>query len=368
VIGKVLMTTDAVGGVWNYSMDLCRHFVANGTEVALAAMGRPLSEDQATESGDIKGLQVFESNFKLEWMEDPWDDIRSAGGWLMGISSAFRPDVVHLNSYSFGTLSWDAPTVVVCHSCVCSWWESVRKEPIPRQWDFYRSEVRQGLRAADMVVAPTSAMGEASERLYGPFKKLKVIPNGRDFAQYVPSEDKEPIVFAAGRFWDKAKNIEALRQAAPFIGWPIYVAGEMSGESDCEVHALGQLTRADMAGWLSRASIYALPARYEPFGLSILEAALSGCALVLGDIPSLRENWSGCALFVDPESPNELAMAIQLLIDDPLARSALSKNARLRASSFGTAKCGRAYLETYREVIRGGDSLVDDYARAASCR
>ena len=34
-----------------------------------------------------------------------------------------------------------------------------------------------------------------------------------------------------------------------------------------------------------------LPARYEPFGLSILEAALSGCALVLGDLPSLRELW-----------------------------------------------------------------------------
>ncbi len=33
-----------------------------------------------------------------------------------------------------------------------------------------------------------------------------------------------------------------------------------------------------------------LPARYEPFGLSVLEAALSGCALVLGDIPSLRES------------------------------------------------------------------------------
>ena len=46
----------------------------------------------------------------------------------------------------------------------------------------------------------------------------------------------------------------------------------------------GQLTTAEVRNVINTASIYALPARYEPFGLSILEAALSGCALVLGDI------------------------------------------------------------------------------------
>jgi hypothetical protein len=44
-----------------------------------------------------------------------------------------------------------------------------------------------------------------------------------------------------------------------------------------------------------------LPARYEPFGLSVLEAALSGCALVPGDIASLRGNWDGVAEFVCPD-------------------------------------------------------------------
>ena len=54
---------------------------------------------------------------------------------------------------------------------------------------------------------------------------------------------------------------------------------------------LGSLSPRALAAWLARAAIYCLPARYEPFGLSVLEAALSGCALVLGDIPSLREIW-----------------------------------------------------------------------------
>ena len=53
--------------------------------------------------------------------------------------------------------------------------------------------------------------------------------------------------------------------------------------------------------WMARAAIYALPARYEPFGLTALEAGLSGCALVLGDIPSLREVWGETACFVPPD-------------------------------------------------------------------
>ncbi len=55
--------------------------------------------------------------------------------------------------------------------------------------------------------------------------------------------------------------------------------------------AVGRLGPEEMREQYARAAIFAHPARYEPFGLSVLEAALSGCALVLGDISSLRELW-----------------------------------------------------------------------------
>ncbi|MEB3829625.1 glycosyltransferase [Phormidium sp. CCY1219] len=57
----------------------------------------------------------------------------------------------------------------------------------------------------------------------------------------------------------------------------------------------------ELSHWYARAAIYAFPARYEPFGLSVLEAALSGCALVLGDIPRLREMWGDAAVFANPD-------------------------------------------------------------------
>jgi glycosyltransferase involved in cell wall biosynthesis len=67
---------------------------------------------------------------------------------------------------------------------------------------------------------------------------------------------------------------------------------------------------------LARASIYVHPARYEPFGLAILDAALAGCALVLGDIPSLRELWHDAAIFVPTEDAARLSRELTALIEN----------------------------------------------------
>ena len=74
-----------------------------------------------------------------------------------------------------------------------------------------------------------------------------------------------------------------------------------------------------------------LPARYEPFGLSVLEAALSGCALVLGDIASLREVWQDAALYVPPDDAGALTAALARLIAEPELRHSLATSARKRA-------------------------------------
>ena len=78
-------------------------------------------------------------------------------------------------------------------------------------------------------------------------------------------------------------------------------------------------------------SLYALPARFEPFGPSVLEAALCGCALILGDIASLRETWEGAALFVDPEDPEKLENLVEILINDSAYRKEMARRAKARA-------------------------------------
>lgn len=361
---KILMTTDTVGGVWTYALELARGLSEQGIEVALATMGVPLDVLQREMAGRIPRLKIFESNCKLEWMEDPWRDVERAGDWLLGLEERFSPDLIHLNGFVHGSLPWSAPKIVVGHSCVLSWWEAVKKEPAPEAWDQYREAVRAGLAAADAVVAPSAAMMSALCRHYGPFLHTRVVHNGRDVRQF-RATTKENMLFSAGRLSDEAKNLEALESVAPRLPWPVFVAGENHHSDGGEARPhhtrlLGRLSQRALAAWLGRAAIYALPARYEPFGLSVLEAALSGCALVLGDIPSLRELWRNRAVFVAPDDPEALEHAIVRLIEDPDRRNALAAGARSRAIERTTERMVEGYLAVYGEVL-GSDESEEMY-------
>ena len=110
---------------------------------------------------------------------------------------------------------------------------------------------------------------------------------------------------AAGRWWDEAKNLAALRAAAPEIAWPVEIAGPLAGPNGARVDAgplrsLGTLGAQACTARMEKAALFVSPALYEPFGLSVLEAAGRGNALALADIPTFRELWDGAALFFPP--------------------------------------------------------------------
>lgn len=351
---KVLMTADTVGGVWTYSLELAAALAPHGVDVALCSMGAPLSEAQHRQVLRLENLSLCESVYRLEWMDDPWPDVYRAGDWLLRLEDDLQPDIVHLNGYALGALPWHAPVVMVGHSCVLSWWRAVKGEDAPPSWDRYRFEVTQGLCAADLVAAPTAAMLAALQRHYGSLPSTAVVPNGVDPTRFAPAA-KENLILSAGRLWDEAKNLVALDAVAPRLDWPVYIAGEgrhPSGGDAAPVHArcLGVLSREQLSRWYARAGIYALPARYEPFGLSAVEAALAGCALVLGDIDSLREVWGDAATFVPPDDHDALAHALALLANDADARRAAGLRARRRALEFSPERMALGYLEAYRDV------------------
>lgn len=363
---RILMTADTMGGVWSYALELAAALATRGVTTALAAMGGPPSPAGRAAALAVPGLDLFESSYRLEWMDDPWDDVSRAGEWLLSVEARVRPDLIHLNSYCHGALPWRAPVVMVAHSCVLSWWRAVLGDPAPIRYERYRAEVTRGLRAATVVAAPTAAMLHCLAAHYGASTAGRVIPNGRDRRRF-RSVTKEPFVLAAGRLWDAAKNLAALAAAAPRVSWPILLAGsDAHPEGDpgtptiarppspSEVYALGWQEQDDLARWMSRASIYAMPARYEPFGLSILEAGLSGCALVLGDIPSLREVWRDAAVFVSPDDPAALGAAVQRLIDEAPLRAMLGVRARRRAVRFAPLAMARRYLDAYRDALATG--------------
>lgn len=378
---RVLLTADTVGGVWTYALELAESLAAYGVEFVLATLGAPLSAAQREEVARLDNVRCYESSYRLEWMVDPWEDQARAGDWLLEVASRESPDLVHLNGYGHASLSWGVPVLVVAHSCVLTWWRAVKGEEAPGSWERYRRVVRGGLSAADRVVAPTAALLEALRREYGPIPGARVIPNGVDTSRFW-SVEKEPIILGAGRIWDEAKNLAALAAVAEGLPWPIYLAGETGepGRREGEVEGdrdpgapggvnyLGRLSAAELRGWFARASVYALPARYEPFGLSALEAGLSGCALVLGDIPTLREVWGEAAIYVPPGDATALRTALSGLLDDDGSRARWGARARERATSYTAARMAARYLELYGELLGRRAAGVTDSGRVeAGC-
>lgn len=353
---RILMTADTVGGVWCYTMTLAEELGASGTEILLATMGAPLSASQRQEVRALPHVQIAESTFKLEWMPEPWADVEAAGEWLLSLAGKFQPDVIHLNGYTHAALPWGKPVLVVAHSCVLSWWEAVHGVDAPKEWDPYRRQVKTGLMAADLVVTPSRSMLQALLAHYGGLPRAEVIPNGRRLDRFAPGH-KQEVVFCAGRLWDEAKNVQTVCAAASEISWPVVLAGSCTRPDGREtelpnVNCLGHLPADEIAAWFARAAIYAHPARYEPFGLSVLEAALSGCALVLGDIPSLRENWDGAALFVSPSDPHSVRDAIRELIAAPKLRQELSIRARAGARQFSICRTAQLYQQAYASLVK----------------
>ena len=353
---KLFLTADSVGGVWTYALELARGLAAHAVEILLATAGGPLNESQRAEVAALPHVRLLETAFKLEWMADPWDEVAECGAVFQQAAAAFRPDIVHLNDYSHAARAWPAPVLVVGHSCVASWHDAVRGVPAGPEWDHYRIAVMAGLRGADLVAAPTRCMLGELERHYGPLSATVVAPNGYSPPATVPKVPREAFIFAAGRWWDEAKNIAALGRVADRLPWPVRVAGLPAPEAmvtqlPANVVNLGRLSPAAMRQQYAKAGLYCLPARYEPFGLTPLEAAAHGCPLVLGDIPSLRENWDGAAAFVPPDDADALAHTLTDLIQHPNRRSELARQAVARAADFTTARMTQRYLELYHRLL-----------------
>jgi glycosyltransferase involved in cell wall biosynthesis len=349
-IKAVLMATDAVGGVWTYTLDLAESLADRGIAVHVAVLGPPMSPDQRRTARSRRLAGLHEHPGKLEWMDSPWRDVDAATAWMLGLASDADVDVVHLGGYSYAAAEWPAPVVVVAHSCVLSWWRAVHHAEAPSDWDEYRRRVAGGLSAADAVVAPSAAMLAELNACYGAPDGM-VIPNSRRAAPSA-GRRKEPLILAAGRVWDPAKNLAALARAANELDWTVAIAGAGREpdhpRSACRM--LGKLSFEELSHWQQRAAVFCAPSRYEPFGLAALEAAQAGCALVLGDIPSLREVWGDAAVYTDPEDADQLRRTLSDLTAHPSRVRAWGRRAAAHARRYRPEATAAAYLSVYGQA------------------
>jgi glycosyltransferase involved in cell wall biosynthesis len=307
-----------------------------------------------------RGVSLIETDVQLEWQDPVGSGVNHAKAVLGAIANRFAPDMVHLNGFREATFDWKVPTIVVAHSCVNSWAAACGQTEsfAAEEWSVYTSNVRAGLRKADAWVAPTYAFRDELARQYEAPANGHVIWNGVD-AGGGSSEPKRPVILSAGRVWDKAKNLSAIASVASGLDWPVRIAGPSGVEgrglrtvaNGCEY--LGDISHEALLREMKAASIFVSPAFYEPFGLSVLEAASAGCALLLSDIPTFRELWDGAAVFFDPADPEALRECLRSLCSDEVRRTRLQRVAAQRARRYPLRQTVEAYRSLYASWASG---------------
>jgi glycosyltransferase involved in cell wall biosynthesis len=351
---RLLLVTDAVGGVWVYSIELARGLKAMGIDTVLAVMG---PSPNASQREQARGFKLVDTGLPLDWLETDAVELRRAGDALAEIAAREGADLVQTCSAALlADTEFDQPCVAVQHSCVASWWRAVKGTPLPSEFAWRRELVERGLNRAATVVAPSIAFAAETARIYDASTPVQSVHNGRS-ADVTGPVAQADFVFTASRLWDEGKNVATLDAAAARLRAPFEAAGPVCGPNGASVYlenmrALGELGHMRLKGLLAARPIFASAALYEPFGLSVLEAAQAGCALVLSDIPTHREIWGSAAIFVPARDDAAFAGAIQDLLEDRDERRQLGELARSRAQLYTPERMARGMADIYARVAQ----------------
>jgi glycosyltransferase involved in cell wall biosynthesis len=346
------MTTDAVGGVWTYACDLAAAMAPLGVATTLAVLGPPPDRAQRKQAEALR-LDLVQLGAALDWMAGSETELRRAGEVVAALAAKWGAELIHLNSPALAVVRMPCPVLGLCHSCLATWWDAVRGGPMPADFAWRSALLAQGYAGCDLLVAPSRAFATATARGHALRQLPTVVHNGR--AKAMRARDMAPFVFTAGRLWDEGKDVATLDRAAARLDLPLLAAGPLVGPNGAgvalaHVRALGTLDEAALRGWLARGPIFVSAARYEPFGLAVLEAAQAGCALVLSDIPTFRELWEGAALFVPPGDDAGFAAAIGALSRDGEQRRRFRVAALHRSRRYGIEAMARRMVAIHARV------------------
>lgn len=348
---RLLMTADAVGGVWQYALELAG---ALDAQVTLALLGPAHDAGQRTEAAAVPGLRLVQTGLPLDWLADGPAEVLEAAAAVARLAAETGAEVVHLNAPALALADYAAPVVAVNHGCLGTWWDAAGKGPIDPGLAWLPELVEQGLRRAGRVVTPTRAYAETVARRYG-VPLPAAVHNGRT-PMRLPDAPPFDGALTIGRLWDEVKDTATLDAAAALLDAPFVAIGATRAPHGATVapahlQTTGALPAESLAGWLARRPVFVSAARFEPFGLAVLEGAQAGCALVLSDIPTFRELWDGAADFVRPGDAASFAAAIAALLADPARRGAQGDAARARAARYTPQATAAGMTALYQDLV-----------------
>jgi glycosyltransferase involved in cell wall biosynthesis len=228
----------------------------------------------------------------------------------------------------------------------------------------FRFVERALARRASRVIAITQSLARFQvERVGLPAEKVEVIHYGLDDLPQAwgtnppdPVPADAPVLLCVCRL-EPQKGVDvAIRALADIPDAHLVVLGEGPQRAELEqlgsdrVHLLGRVP--DVAAWLRRADVLVHPARWEGFGLALLEAMLASLPVVATRVSSIPEIVvdGETGLLVPPDDPSALAAAVNLVLADP---GGYGERGRARArAEFSVARMADRTLAVYESASR----------------
>jgi len=217
------------------------------------------------------------------------------------------------------------------------------------------------------------AAGAANVRSRRARARITVVPPGVDLVAFHPAAEEvfsEPrSVLYVGGLQPRKGVLELLEAfgavAAELEDVQLCVAGHGSLEAEVRrlsaaagladrITFLGQVEHEQVPELMRSASVFCLPSRGEPFGMSALEALASGLPLVVTNAGGLGD-WvpEHAGLKVPPGDPGALAQALLELLELPVERSTEMRRANRRAAeSYSWSAAVDRLEEVYARLVK----------------
>jgi glycosyltransferase involved in cell wall biosynthesis len=345
-----------IGGSERHLLTLLPTLAARGIEPVFLGLDDPASEPEP-----------FYRELEVERVRLPCPrDLDPALAWRVRRElRRLRPDVVHthlVHADVYGALvAGRVPLVSTKHND-----DRFRLGP------FRYVERGLALRASRVIAITEALRRFCVDRVGLPAAKVEVVHYGLDALPApwgkdaeVPVPEGARVLLCVGRLAEQkgvdvaVRALARIRKREPAV--VLVVLGEgpdrtrLEGLAGEGVYLPGRV--GDVASWYRRAEVLVHPARWEGFGLALLEAMLAAKPVVATRVSSAPEIVADgeTGLLVAPDEPTALAEAVLALLADPARAAAMGEAGLARArNEFSVAKMAERTAAVYGAILPAG--------------